>query len=251
MRPQGIADNITPCLLTLLSSANVSRAIIQDDNDALQYSSTPPLSWVPYPIGLQHPRSNISYRQINPVVSGSITFPFLGDAIFVYGPGWSFHPSTYRVSVDNQAPTTLYLNSTLPGNSTGRSSFFDSLLFSQFNLTGPSHTLTIDNDNGMAQFALDYIEIVYVTPQDDPLPIVPIVVVPLIVVGIVAVMFLWRRRKNRSRINGTDGTKTATGVVSHVDMRNGTLINISGDQHNYYTNGSIPGEGYSAGGNSG
>jgi hypothetical protein len=141
------------------------------------------MSWVPYPIGLQHPPSNISYRQINPVVSGSITFPFLGkchyqpinniiplfsvilgDAIFVYGPGWSSHPSTYRVSVDNQAPTTLYLNSSLPGNSTGLSSFFDSLLFSQFNLTGPSHTLTIDNDHGMAQFALDYIEIVSVTP---------------------------------------------------------------------------------------
>ena len=88
----------------------------------------------------------------------------LGDAVFVYGPGWSSHPSTYRVSVDNEAPTILFLNSSLPGNSTGLSLFFDSLLYSQFNLTGPSHTLYIDNDNGTAQFALDYIEIVTVTP---------------------------------------------------------------------------------------
>lgn len=170
------------------NSAIVNHSTIQDDNDVVQYSSIQPSGWVTYPITLSHLHSNTTYCQINPTISGSITIPFsgkcqlhpinliihlfpviLGDAVFLYGPGWSSHPSTYQVSVDNQVPTRLFLNSSLPGNSTGLSLFFDALLFSQFNLTGPSHILTIDNDNGMAQFALDYIEIVTVTPWVPPL----------------------------------------------------------------------------------
>ncbi|KIM92213.1 hypothetical protein PILCRDRAFT_304 [Piloderma croceum F 1598] len=242
---------------TALTRASVNRSIIQDNNDVLQYSSIRPPGWMTYPITLAHPPSNTTYHQINPTISGSITIPFSGDAIFVYGPGWSFHPSTYRVFVDNQPPTTLVLNSSLPGNSTGLSSFFDTLLFSQFNLTGSSHMLTIDNDNGMAQFALDYIEIVTVTPQHDAIPIVPIIAVPVIV-GVIALTvaifcIVSRRRNARSGTNGNpdiDNAHTNMTVVPNIDARNGTLVNISGDQHNYYTGGSTPGEGYSTGGNS-
>lgn len=154
--------------------------IIQDDDSSLQY--TP--NWSTY--GLQgydrpHPLSNNTYHQIDMDTSGSVTFAFsgkyerilinvifhlfsvtLGEAILVYGIGWSSRPSTFRVSVDNGDPTTLFNNSSL-SNSTNENVYFDGLLFSYFDLAGLSHRLTIDNDNGAGRFGLDYIEIITVT----------------------------------------------------------------------------------------
>lgn len=80
----------------------------------------------------------------------------------MYGIAWSDRLSASRVALDDQAPTTLFLNSSLP-NSSSEVLFFDGLLFSQFNPTGSTHKLTIDNDNGQGIFGIDYIEIVNVT----------------------------------------------------------------------------------------
>jgi hypothetical protein len=61
----------------------------------------------------------------------------------------------------------------------------------------------------------------------------------------------WRRRHARSGTNGNSDIDMA--VVSHIDAHNGTLVNISGDQHNYYIGRSTaetPGEWYDKEGNS-
>lgn len=70
----------------------------------------------------------------------------------MYGIAWSNHLLAFQVSLDDQAPTTLFVNSSLL-NSSGEVLFFNGLLFSQFNPTGSTHKLTIDNDNGQGILA--------------------------------------------------------------------------------------------------
>jgi hypothetical protein len=107
---------------------------------------------IPFSGKCQHHQTNIAVLLIEyPIVSG--------HAIFVYGIGWSSIPPRFRASVDAQNPITLSLNSPIPSNSAGHF-FSDNLLFFQFNPSGFSRTLTIDNPG---HFGLDYIETVTVT----------------------------------------------------------------------------------------
>jgi hypothetical protein len=89
----------------------------------------------------------------------------LGNAILVYGFSWSFFPSSYRVTLDNETSVTLYSASALPNTtSAGLSRIYTSgLTFFQANLTDLPHILTVDNNNGAGQIGLDYIEIISVT----------------------------------------------------------------------------------------
>jgi len=81
----------------------------------------------------------------------------------MYGFSWSFAPSTYRVSIDSGTTVTLNASSSLPAEVSSGRVYVAGLTFFQTNLANSSHTLTVDNDLGVGQIGLDYVEVVSVT----------------------------------------------------------------------------------------
>jgi len=210
---------------TGLTGAIVTRSVIQQDDPSLTY--TPASAWITYNFddyGIPHPSSNTTYCQVNTDTSGSVTIPFSGNAVFVYGTAWAYGLSAFRVSLDGQAPRTIFINSSI----TGQEIAYDGLLFSQFNPTSSSHELTIDNDNGLGSIGLDYIEIVTVTggssyaSQHHATPIVAIVVP--VVVGVLVMAILFRyvykciiRNHNLAQGEGAPGVQAKKSVEEPVD----------------------------------
>jgi hypothetical protein len=81
----------------------------------------------------------------------------------VHGFSWSFEPSIYRVTLDNEPPLSQYSGSTFPPDVSPGRIYIAGLTYFQANLNGSSHILTVDNDNGAGQIGLDYIEIISIT----------------------------------------------------------------------------------------
>jgi hypothetical protein len=176
---------------TGLRGAKVTRSIQKSDK-LLQYIAIP-TSWTIYNFdsyGISHlPWTTLCVPDDAPV---SMIIPFSANAILVYGIGWSTILSAFQVSVGPRGPITLSLNPSHPNNSTGRV-FFDDLLFFQFNPSGFSRTLAINNYDGEGQISLDYIEIITITggspiASQRHTSLIAILSVPLIVV--VAAVFL-------------------------------------------------------------
>jgi hypothetical protein len=80
----------------------------------------------------------------------------------MYGLSWSYFPSDYVVSVDNQPHITLFANSSLPDSQTGLM-YSGGLHYFQADLTDDLHTLVVDNNNGLGYLGIDYMEVITVT----------------------------------------------------------------------------------------
>jgi len=222
---------------TGLTGAKVTRSI-QQDVELVQYITHPASAWTTYSFddyAIPHLPWNTTFGVLGGT-SGSIIIPFSGHAVFVYGIGWSSIPPRFRASVDAQNPITLSPNWPIPSNSAGHF-FSDNLLSVQFNPSGFSRTLTIDNPG---HFGLDYIETVTVTggspfASQHNATLIAIVTVPVILTVIILflcflISFLERNRSDASsaaavaRMEGNLGPEDVVNLILDNENRESVRV---------------------------
>ena len=81
----------------------------------------------------------------------------------MHGLSWSFTPTIYQATLDNETPVTLFSGSALPRDPAAARFYVQGLIFFRANLSNSTHVLTVDNKDGAGQMGLDYLEVMSVT----------------------------------------------------------------------------------------